>query len=89
MGNMIAVVDVEKYVRKNQGEYIIQGWRVAQGRGPVEIQVRGDEVTPISFQSIAFPRPDVLEARPELKPEDQNIGFSDCDFQCGSFAAEV
>ncbi len=75
MGKIIAVVDVEKYVRRNQGEYVIQGWRVAEDDGPVEIQVRGDEVTPISFQAIAFPRPDVLQARPELKPEDQNIGF--------------
>ena len=38
MGKIIAVVDVEKYIRKNQGEYITQGWRVAQGEGPVEIQ---------------------------------------------------
>ena len=30
MGNIIAVVDVEKYVRRGQGEYVIQGWRAAE-----------------------------------------------------------
>ena len=75
MGNIIAVVDVEKYVRRGQGEYVIQGWRASEDSRPIEIQVRGDEVTPIAFRAISFPRPDVLEARPELAVSEADIGF--------------
>lgn len=75
MGNIIAVVDVEKYVRRGQGEYVIQGWRASEDSRPMEIQVRGDEVTPIAFRAISFPRPDVLEARPELAVSEADIGF--------------
>ena len=75
MGNIVAVVDVEKYIRRDQGSYVIQGWRTSQDPRPVEIQVRGDEVTPIAYRAIAFPRPDVLEARPELKGAGGDIGF--------------
>ena len=75
MGNIIAVVDVEKYVRRGQGEYVIQGWRASEDSRPIEIQVRGDEVTPIAFHAISFPRPDVLEARPELAVSEADIGF--------------
>lgn len=75
MGNIVAVVDVEKYIRRDQGSYVIQGWRTSQDPRPIEIQVRGDEVTPIAYRAIAFPRPDVLEARPELKGAGGDIGF--------------
>lgn len=75
MGNIIAVVDVEKYVRRGQGEYVIQGWRASEDSRPIEIQVRGDEVTPIAFRAISFPRPDVLAARPELTVSEADIGF--------------
>ena len=75
MGNIIAVVDVEKYVRRGQGEYVIQGWRASEDSRPIERQVRGDEVTPIAFRAISFPRPDVLEARPELAVSEADIGF--------------
>ncbi|MFR3030962.1 MAG: hypothetical protein ACLTNO_06505 [Blautia sp.] len=75
MGNIVAVVDVEKYIRRDQGSYVIQGWRASQDPRPVEIQVRGDEVTPIAYRAIAFPRPDVLEARPELNRAGGDIGF--------------
>lgn len=75
MGNIIAVVDVEKYVRRGQGEYVIQGWRASEDSRPIEIQVRGDEVAPIAFRAISFPRPDVLEARPELAVSEADIGF--------------
>lgn len=75
MGKIIAVADVEKYVRKNGGEYVVQGWRASEDPDPIEIQVRGDEVTPVAFHASAFVRPDVLEARPELRPADTEIGF--------------
>ena len=68
-------MDVEKYVRRGQGEYVIQGWRASEDSRPIEIQVRGDEVTPIAFRAISFPRPDVLEARPELAVSEADIGF--------------